>query len=99
MNLYKVSRLERNINYGDYDKMIVAAEDEDTARRIYPGWFLGSEEQKTFILPQEFTVFTDCDEWLDEWIKDDISNLKVTLVGTTTLYDLPQVILASNVSY
>lgn len=42
MNLYHISQTENN-NYDTFDAAIVAAESEDKARLIRPGYYLGEE--------------------------------------------------------
>lgn len=85
MNLYKISQ-DINNEYDTYDSAIVAAENEDIARMIYPGGRY--KDSKTKIGWHPYAEV--------EWVKfSEIDKIKVEFVGEAKINQKRGVILAS----
>lgn len=99
MNLYLVKVKDMNVlesHYDVFDSMIVAAPDEETAKRIHPT--LASNDNPT-VLSSSSTDFSDMSDilqsWsLSAWVKN-INDLEVEFIGTTDKFTKPTMILSS----
>ena len=85
MNLYKVSQ-NVNCGYDTYDSMVVAAEDEESAKRIHPSstWKEGGsydEEKKGFFTTNVSGIkYLFENEDFGSWT-NDLSKISVTFIG------------------
>ena len=108
MNLYLISQ-DKNNDYDTYDYALVVAPDKETARRIYPSYSLDYIDDRVRILPldqndfsynKKFLPWCENDDDIDvswnwhSWVMN-VYDVDVKLIGTTELYDVPQVICAS----
>lgn len=92
LNIYKVSRVT-DIDYDEYSAFICAAESEDDARRLHPRDWKSSVLATDGFWYDEHSTAED-EPWRDSSWPDNISTLKVELLGTATPSFLPGVLLA-----
>jgi hypothetical protein len=69
MKIYVLSQ-DQNVSYDTYDSVVVAAEDEESAKRIHPDYTLGDNWKDNWDEDEEYS-------WCNS--PDDV---KVELVGT-----------------
>lgn len=93
LNIYKIW-VDGYIGYDAYDSAIVVAKDEEKARYIHPGDKPGHPMMGYNPETRQFdTPWYEGELCFLDWQRPE--NVKVTLVGTTDLYDEGAVLCAS----